>query len=227
MNSVETKRYNMLKRVRNFGELRAADFPDTSLGHELFAEIATALKELDANATNQASGANAAVGGTTTKGMIREELRDALVAINRTARALAYETPGLDDKFRLPRSSSDQALLNAARAFAADATPLSAAFIRHEMPANFLAEIQSHIQSLEAAHDSHATAKDVRVSATVGIDTALTRGITAVRRLDAVIQNKFRDDQATLAAWGTASHTERTNRPAPPAPAPPPEAPRP
>ena len=150
MNSDETRRHDMLKRVRNFGEVRAADFPDTSLGHELFAEVAAALKELDANATNQASEANAAVGGTTTKGTIREELSDALAAINRTARALAFDTPGLEDKFRLPRSGSDQALLNAARAFAMDAVPLKAAFIRHEMPANFLEELQTQIDAFES-----------------------------------------------------------------------------
>ena len=45
MNSVETRRHDMLKRVRNFGEVRTADFPDTSLGHELFAEVTAALKE--------------------------------------------------------------------------------------------------------------------------------------------------------------------------------------
>jgi len=32
--------------------------------------------------------------------------------------------------------------------------------------------------------------------------------------LEAVIQNKYRDDAATLAAWATASHIERANRPA-------------
>ena len=227
MNSEEIKRYDMLKRVRNFGEVRAADFPDTSLGHELFGDVAGALKGLDANATNQTSGANAAVGGTKTKGTIRDELGVALTAINRTARALAYQTPGLEDKFRLPRSGTDQALVNAARAFAVDAAPLSAAFIRHEMPANFLEELQTQIEAFESAINHHATAKGVRVSATAGIDEALTGGITAVRRLDAVIQNKFRNDAATLAAWATASHIERTNRSTAAAPATPPEPPKP
>lgn len=230
MNSDETRRYDMLKRVRNFGEVRAADFPDTSLGHELFREFSDALKELDANATNQASGANAAVGGTRTKGTIREELIAALTAINRTAKAMAFDTPGLEDKFRLPRSGSDQALLNAARAFAVDAAPLKAGFLRHEMAETFLEELQTQIDAFELALNHRATAKGVRVSATVGIDSALTRGVSAVRRLDAVIQNKFRNDAATLAAWTTASHVERANRSAAatvPAPVPGPEPPRP
>lgn len=227
MNSDETRRYDMLKRVRNFGQVRMADFPETSLGHELFSEISKALKELDTSATNQASGANAAIGGTKTKGTIRDELSEALTAINRTARALAFDTPGLEDKFRLPRSGSDQALLNAARAFAVDASPLKAAFLRHEMPVTFLEELQMQIDAFESALNHRATAKGVRVSATAGIDLALTRGVTAVRRLDALIQNKYRNDAATLAAWATASHVERANRSAAVPPTPPPEPPKP
>jgi len=212
MNSAVTKRYDMLKRVRNFGEVRAAEFPDTTLGHELFGEVAAALKELDANASNQTSGANASVGGTKSKKTIRKELRAMVVAINRTAKALAYNTPGLADKFRMPRNGSDQTLLNAARAFAADAAPLKAAFIRHEMPAGFLEELQALIEAFESAINNQARAKGARVSATAGIETSLTRGIAAVRRLGAVIRNKYRDDAATLAAWATASHIERANR---------------
>lgn len=42
--------------------------------------------------------------------------------INRTARVIAFETPGVENKFRLPRGTNDQSLLNATRAFAAGFT---------------------------------------------------------------------------------------------------------
>jgi hypothetical protein len=47
-----------------------------------------------------------------------------LLAINRTARVIAFGTRGLENKFRLPCGTNNQNLLNAARAFAADAAPL-------------------------------------------------------------------------------------------------------
>ncbi|HEX3561075.1 MAG TPA: hypothetical protein VHU19_17910 [Pyrinomonadaceae bacterium] len=36
--------------------------------------------------------------------------------------------------------------------------------------------------------------------------------MTAVRRLDAIVRNKFRDDPPTLAAWEHARHVERAAR---------------
>lgn len=224
MKSQETRRYEMLKRVRDFGAARAAAFPAPTLGQELFTVVAAVVAELESHAASQTSGLNAAVGGTTTKALIREDLRDALAAINRTARSLAYETPGLDDKFRLPRSSNDQALLSAARAFAADAAPMVSAFVRYELPENFLADLQAQIDAFEATLSQRATAKGTHVAATAAIDAALSRGLVAARQLDAIVRNKLRDDPAALAAWATASHTERTPRSAPAATPEPPKS---
>src|SRR5205085_5394180 len=130
-----------------------------------------------------------------------------------------------DDKFRLPRSNGDQALLNAARTFHADAEPLKAQFIEHDTPADFLDTLDGLISEFEqllvAGHQS-ATA---HIAASAAIDTQIERGMTAARRLDAIVRNKFRDDPAVLAAWESARHIERVGRKAPkkPADSPPPD----
>ena len=113
--------------------------------------------------------------------------------------------------------------LNVARGFAADALPLKEQFIRNEMPANFLDELNAHITTFEQAIDEQQRRKRARVSATTGLDDSVERGVNIVRQLDAVVRNKFRDDRATLAAWENARRTERapssTQTPAqPPAP---------
>lgn len=64
-----------------------------------------------------------------TKAVIREVMRDLLLMINRTARVMAIKTPGFEQQIRFPRAVWDQALLNAARAFAADAALLNERFI--------------------------------------------------------------------------------------------------
>lgn len=56
-------------------------------------------------------------------------MRDLLLMINRTARVMAIKTPGFEQQIRFPRAVWDQALLNAARAFAADAALLNERFI--------------------------------------------------------------------------------------------------
>ncbi len=231
MRTDATKRFEMLKRVRAFGAAQTAIFSAPTLGQQLFAAVGEAVAAVEQSAANQSSGLNAALGGTASKATLREELRDELAVINRTARSLAYDTPGLESKFRLPRGSSDQALLNAARAFAADADPLREAFVSHELPATFLDDLHACIAAFEQALNQRTTARGAHVEATAALDAALERGVTAARRLDAVVRNKFRDDPAKLAAWATASHTERTPRTTPPKPAKPeptkPEPPKP
>jgi hypothetical protein len=167
---------------------------------------------------------------TGSKAAARDELRRDLEAISRTARALAMSTPGLEDKFRAPRSISDQALLATARAFAADALPLKTEFTRRGMPDDFLEDLASDIEEFEQAINQKIQKREVHIAATAAIDTVIERGVNAVRELDAIMRNKFADDPASLAAWLSASHTQRTPRqttasPSPPPPPPPTPAP--
>jgi hypothetical protein len=150
-----------------------------------------------------------------------------LDAISRTARAMAISTPGLEDKFRAPRSISDQALLTTARAFAADALPLKTEFTRRGLPDDFLEDLNSDIEEFEQINNQQIQKRESRVAATAAIDDALERGINIVRELDAIMRNQFANDPASLAAWLSASHTERPPRRAPATPATTPPAPTP
>jgi hypothetical protein len=212
MDSLEARRYEMLTRVREFGAAHAASFPAATLGGELFAEVAAAVGELETHAARQSSGAGAARQSSTSKEVARAALREDLSAISQTARAMSFETPGLDNKFRMPHKASDQELVNTARAFATDCAPLSAEFIRYEMRANFVEDLRADIAAFEEAINQKHAGKETRVAATVAIDTATERGLKAVRRLNAIVRNKFRGDDSTLAAWTSASHVERTAR---------------
>lgn len=142
----------------------------------------------------------------------REALRESMQAMSRTARVMGLDTPGLETKFRLPRSGSDPALLQTARAFAADAVPLRDKFLRHAMPASFIEDFKEDIADLERAVGQQNTGRGAHVSATASVESAAERGMNAVRRLDAVVRNMFRDDAATLAAWESARHVESAGR---------------
>jgi len=138
---------------------------------------------------------------------------------------MAADIPGLDDKFRIPRNNNDQQLLNAARAFAADAEPLAAQFIEHEMPADFLNKLNAHIAALETAISNQASGVGAHVSAGAGLDDAMDRADEVMRKLDAIMRNKYANNPGVLAEWLSASHTERAPRrkkpdapPTPPAP---------
>jgi hypothetical protein len=202
----------MFVRVRDFGQAHTSDFSPTGLAHQQFTALATVITELDGHAAAESSGRGAARQGTETRAQARAALREDLEAINRTARAMADDVPGIDDKFRLPRGTNDKNLLNAARAFKADATPLKAQFIAHEMPADFLEDLQADIDALEAAISNQGSGIGNHVAASAAIDDTINRGSDLVRKLDAMVRNKYSNNPSALAEWTSASHTERAPR---------------
>ena len=110
MNVVETRQYEMLVRVRNFGDAHRGLFPASSLGRKKFAAVAKAAKALSDHA---ASKMRAAKDGASPKTTGRTALVQRLGAISRTARAIGEDTAGLEDRFRLPETQNDQTLLTA------------------------------------------------------------------------------------------------------------------
>jgi hypothetical protein len=212
MKDSDTRRYEAFLRVREFGAARAAQFPPNSFGAEKFTALGAVIAGLDEHATTQVSGLNTAQQGVTGKAAARDELRRDLEAVSRTARIMAFDTPGLEDRFRLPRGPKDQELLNTARAFAAAAQPLAAEFTRRGLPADFLADLASEIEIFEQAVNRKTEGRAAHVAATAAIDDLIEDGMKHLRQLDTVVRNIFADDPATLAAWTSASHVERAPR---------------
>lgn len=212
MNSVINRTYEMFVRVQNFTAERASSFPADSLGGETVAELKRFIETLTEAATTQTSGLSSVQRATAERMAAREALRESMQALSRTARVMGLDTPGLENKFRLPRSGSDPALLQTARAFAADALPLKDAFLRHAMPPSFVEDFKQDIADLERAVGQQNSGRGAHVSATVSVESAAERGMNAVRKLDAIVRNMFRDDPATLAAWESARHVESPAR---------------
>lgn len=212
MNDRENRKHQMFVRVRDFGAEHATDFAANSLGSQLFVTLAGIVTTLDGHAASQASKGGAARQGTTSRGQARQALLEDLQAISRTARVMADEVPGLDDKFRLPPSGNDALLLSTARAFAVDARPLAAQFIAHEIAADFLEDLADDIAAMEAAISEQSSGLGQRVAAGAAIDSVIDEGVAAVRKLDAIVKNKYANNPAVLAQWTSASHTERDPR---------------
>ena len=209
MNAVQSRRYEMLVRVEDFGDAHADLFPESSLARRTFAIVAEAVQQLNAHTVSKLS----AVPGMTTKALARADLTDRLEAISQTARILAEDTPDLEEKFVLPRILTNQALLMTARVFAQDADPLKDRFIAHVMPETFLADLGEAIGRFEQATHQREAGKDERIAARKRIEAAVTSGLAAVRALDAMVANRLRDDPATVAVWKRDRRVQYPNRP--------------
>lgn len=217
MNDTENKRYQMFVRVKNFGISVVGDFAPTSVGGRLFALVEAIANEIESHTSSQVSGFGTARQETVSRAQARADLRDTLEGINRTARAMADTVPGLDNKFRLPRNSNDQELLATARSFAMDVVPFSAQFVAHELPDDFIGDLDSDIAALENAIDRQSNAVGDHIAARAALDDAIGRGVDAVRKLGAIVKNKYGERPAVLAEWTSVSHTERSRRRSAPA----------
>jgi len=212
MNAKESRAYQKFVRVRDFGAAHAADFGPNTLGAQTFAILAGIITQIDGLGAAEASAHGGARQGTETRAHARVALREDLEAIARTARVMATEIPGLENKFRVPRNTNDTDLINAARAFKADAQPLSAEFIAHELPSDFLADLQGDIEAMDDAISNQATGVGNHVAASAALDDAFGRGLEVARKLNAIVRNKYANNPAVLAEWTSANHTERAPR---------------
>lgn len=207
MTDNESRRHQMFVRVREFFAQRLADFSETGVARQLGTELTGIIATLDGHGAAQAAGIGQARQGTQTRGQARRALREDLEAISRIAR-----TMDLQNQFPLPTEDNDKLLLNAARGFATNALPLKPQFIAHEMPADFLEDLNADINALEAAIAGQGNAVGDHVAAGAAIDDAIDRGMEIVRKLKGIVLNKYANNAAALAEWTSASHTERAPR---------------
>jgi hypothetical protein len=209
MNTIDTRRYEMLVRVRGFGDEYKDLFPESSLAREQFGVVAAAVTQLGTHAVSKMSAAHE---GRITKAMARKALNDRLEDFGRTARAITEDTPGLEDKFHRPEARTDQALITAARLFARDAAAFTTEFTVHAMPATFVADLNALADQFEEAIHAREAGKSDQTAARARIQAAWASASAALRKLDATVLNHLKDDPVTLAVWKRERRVGRPHR---------------
>jgi hypothetical protein len=230
MTNVQTHETDAFQRSKNFGIKYTAKFPDGSVGAKLFAQVAAAVPQAQGQAVDQKSAQSDREQATLTKAQIHPDLHDQLKAISESAHTLAdLGAPGLEAKFRMPRSAGHGALLTAARQFLKDATPMKAQFLTVNLPADFLDTLDQTITNFDNATDDQSGGAGDQVHATVGLAGTTATARKALRNLRTIVRNTFKNDPAVLAEWEAASHIDpRKAHQATPAPTPtPPATPKP
>ena len=211
------------KTTDAFGIENAADFPPTSTGGQQFALVRAAVPQAGALGAAQVSGEEQKVSGVLAKVAGRFHLRQDMHGITDAAHSLVLlGTAGLDGKFHMPRSGGDQALLNSARAFAADAVAFQAQFVSLGLAAGFIANLNADITAFEATVKAKGSGLGAQAGATGGLEDTAHQAAVALHVLNTIVRNTCKNDPAKLAEWATASHVEKHTpvpnaKPAPPA----------
>jgi vacuolar-type H+-ATPase subunit H len=194
----------MFVRVREFIAQRLNDFSETGAVRQLFTHLQTVITTIETLSAEQQTGIGEARQRTQSRGSARNALRELLEAINAVAR-----TMGVADRFALPDRDNDARLLQAARSHAANAVALKAEFIAHEMPDDFIEDLQAAITAFASEIAEHGNAVGDHVQAGAALDDAIDDGVDTVEKLDGIMSAKYAANRAVLAEWMSASHTER------------------
>lgn len=144
----------------------------------------------------------------TTSRALRTFVRD----INRTARTLEPEFPGIRPTFRLPRTASYPMLITQIRVIISAVTPIQVAFVDAGLPPTFLAELQDLLAAFEQATVQKQQGGMDRIAGTAALKATANRGVIAATKLDACVRNLFRHHPEMLAAWTHARHIKRAPR---------------
>jgi len=226
MNAIERRQYQMLLRVRDFGDSFGGRFPPSSVARDNFAAVAAALKELDAqDVAHMAASLSARA---QRKDLARQALLARLQAISQTARVLGQDQSGVLQQFEVQAQPTDPTLLTTGRKFARDAEAFSSQFIAHGMPVTFLADLNALVDRFESALRDRGLGREATRAARLTTRATAAAGLAAVRSLDAVVNNHLAGDEVARAVWARERrivYPRRTD--AMPAPAPVPAAPEP
>jgi len=212
MRTQDLQKQQMFVRVRDFGTARRDMFPATSSAGKLFATVAAAADALEQQLSSNPRGRGTPREGTTSRVMARQALYRRLATIATLARALALDTPGLADKFKIPLNCADARLLVIARSFATSAQPLAKVFIAHDMPSNFLSALTEEIDALAEAMLQGRVSLEKAKTMRGDIRATIDKGQRAVAKLNAIMRSRLQDDRAAFASWGEARRIDRSAR---------------
>jgi hypothetical protein len=195
MTGIERRQFEMIVRVRNFGNTNQALFSSSPVAQQTFAAVSTAIDDLGATDMRKMSASVSARAGR--KKAARQALIDVLQKACQLARNLRAEGRAMP-AFDLPASKSALALLTAGRQCAVDAIPFEAEFTGHGMSPQFIAATTS---AFEAAVNDQGMSRTEHVAAKAKIHDLLQAAIRGVRRLDLIVANDLGRDNVVQAQW--------------------------
>ncbi|MBS0660393.1 MAG: hypothetical protein JSR82_19400 [Verrucomicrobia bacterium] len=222
MNNRETARFEAIQRVGQFGLEHAADLkpavvlPMHERAQRLFqslnAEKTGLIARLAAASTQQQTAHADFRGGATAKSVLRDAIMSDLRRINEAVASLAEERsqPELMHHFRMPWGEKDEVFATRATAFVEQSEPLRADLVSLGLPEDFHTLLATRVADFKAADQAKATGLQSRVGAGEGLDADLRAGLAAVRQLNVILKNLYRDHPTRLAAWRTAARVHRT-----------------
>jgi hypothetical protein len=205
MTKRQTRKYEMLVRVRDFGKNHSAQFAEGSEVSKAFAAVNDAVAQVSAFGVTKLTARRESMDA---RFAARQALERWIAAIARSARVMAKAVPGADAKFPLPTRRNDVAILQSGRLFLQEATPLKDTFISCGLPATFVEDLQQAVTGFEQQIAGRNAGKVGAAVSHHAIRAALKKGLNTVLSLDALVRNVLGGDGNAMKEWKRARHVE-------------------
>jgi len=203
MNKQQTRQYEMLLRLRDFGNSHGDLFAESTSATEAFASVNAAINELTTTDLVKLSASVSARADRQT--IARKSLTELLLRASQLARVLRAR--GVDvGAFELPESKSDQTLLTAARQFAQDAARFEAEFVGHGVAPTVIAESTA---AFDKALRDRGMNRSGHKAAGTRIRDLIRTAMLDVRRLDLIVESVLANNHALRTSWKDARRVLR------------------
>lgn len=209
MTNEQSVRFEMLVRVREFGEEYKHLFQEGTEGREALAVVTATVAALEAQAKSKVTVVRE---GVDAKASSRQALVEHLESIARTARVIARDAPGFDAPFLLPKSRTDHNLLTSGRAFADAAGAETDRFVRLGMPPDFVTALVAAVTTLEQATRKLQAGRNGTAAARTAIASTLATGFAAAQKLEVFVANAAKHDPSILAVWERSRKVDYARR---------------
>jgi hypothetical protein len=142
--------------------------------------------------------------GRDLRALARDALTADIEAVARTARSIAVDSPGFDEKFPMPNRVSDSRLGSIATAFARDAPPHATLFEQHGLAAAVISGLPARIKALDDALEHQRAGRRGEIAANAAIRSAIASLRTATAGLHAIVMSGPKRDPSIVAVWQSA-----------------------
>ncbi len=206
-------------RVEVLLNANAADFAGNVVATAKIAQLTASNAAVAQERRNQIGGA----------GDMRQDYRiyadafDAMVADMETVRdfaaSLAFSIPGLEDKFRIPRTGGKSAKVAAAYVFVTDGEEIEQSFTDSGLDKNFFANLKMKADAAQQGINAAQASTGKRSGATSALETSVKTSSRTVEEMRPIANYTYRENPAKLAEWNHAAKVEGHTPPTPKKPA--------
>jgi len=111
----------------------------------------------------------------------------------------------------MPRGRSDGTMVSVGRSWAVHLEAFKQMFIDSGMPMDFIEKLNAAIKDVQRAISEQEFSKGARLKAATAIADTRSNALSALHRLDPIMDNLLRDNPPDFAVWQRARRVERYN----------------